>query len=254
MVLATSLGFKKIFMVGNDYGYVSQKQHHSKDSVYYDEESKKINEGVAAIDRIMTEKIQRKGNFRELVFTNEIYDASRIGVEMLLASYDDLNVFNCADGAAIRGATPLLIDDVQLSRDFQAKDKFLKKLIASAFGNNGLAINDLAIKFDESFHVLKVTMDQLMVMFDRNISSKEELSDVFFEQHALLVNLKLRKEYKLNYIFLQGTFKYLQTYIMANCYYYTDAIEQKKFIEFCIDEFKTHIDFLYEKLKSSIKH
>lgn len=251
MVIATSLGFKKIYMLGTDFGYVSQKHHHSKDSVYYDETAKGINPEIDEIDDAMNEKLQRKGNFRDLVFTNEIFDASRMGVEMVLAKYKDVNVFNCSDGALISGVTPLRIEDISLPEILKNKEDYLDNLLVSAFDNKGYTLRDIEVKVDDSFHVLKVTMEQLMLMFNTQITTKEELSDVFFKQHALLKTLQKRKEHKLNYIFLQGSFKYLQTFIMTNCYYYTKPNEQEEFIQFCVEEFKQHIDYLLKKLINS---
>ena len=54
----------------------------------------------------MTDDLSRKGNFRESVHTNAIFDSTRINLEFLLSKNRDVNVYNTADGIDIQLTEP----------------------------------------------------------------------------------------------------------------------------------------------------
>jgi hypothetical protein len=252
MALITSLGFKEIYLIGTDFGYVSNKHHHSKDSLYYDKKFRAKAKNNDGIDASMTQDIQRKGNFREFVFSTEVFDSSRMGIEMLLLKKTDINTYNCADGALIAYTKPLPIQDIKLSDNAICKEVFLSQLLNSAFDNKAFTEKKLTRMTDKTFKVLKVTLEQLMLIINKKVNSREELADLFSAQHQLLIQLEAREEYQFNYWMIQGTFKYLQTYIMCNCLFYTDAVKRTQFINFSLKMFREHIDFLLIALTKSI--
>ena len=67
----------------------------------------------------------------------------------------------------------------------------------------------------------------------------------------LLKELATRKEYHFNYWMIQGTFKYLQTYIMVDTFMYEDLVKRNEFMNYCLKEFKQHLEFLYLELTTS---
>jgi hypothetical protein len=247
--LMVSLGFKEIHLIGTDFGYVNHEYHHSKDSIYYDESSKGTL--VNGIDESMSKDIQRKGNFRELVFSNQIFDTSRQQIEVLLSKHSSVNAYNCADGALIKYAEPLRIEDVKLNDNNQVKEPFLKDLLSDAFDNKAFTKKVLDKSIKESFYVLKITLDQLTQIINQEVNSREELVELFTAQHNLLKELATRKEYHFNYWMIQGTFKYLQTYIMVDTFMYEDLVKRNEFMNYCLKEFKQHLEFLYLELTTS---
>jgi hypothetical protein len=248
MTFILSLGFQEIYLIGTDFGYVSGEHHHSKDSFYYDEKYRSTTPDKGGIDCNMTEKMSRKGNFRDSVFTNEVFDSSRIGIEMLLSKQIDINTYNCADGALIAHTKPLLIQDIKLSDNALCKEVFLSQLLNSAFDNRAFTKNKLEKMTDKTFKVLKVTLEQLMLIIDKKVNSREELADLFSAQHKLLRELLSREEYRFNYWMIQGTFQYLQTYIMSNAFMYDDLIKRNEFMNYSLELFREHLEFLFRKL------
>ncbi|WP_170252845.1 6-hydroxymethylpterin diphosphokinase MptE-like protein [Colwellia echini] len=252
MALITSLGFKEIYLLGTDFGYISNQHHHSKDSFYYDDDYRTSTPDQAGIDSIMTEDISRKGNFRDFVFSTEVFDSSRVGIEMLLAKNTDVNAYNCADGALIANAKPFKIEDIKLSSNSISKNEFLTDLLNTAFDNKAFTAKKLSKMADKTFKVLKVTLEQLMLIITTEVNSREELADLFARQHHLLVQLEAREGYQVNYWLIQGTFKYFQTYIMSHCFLYTDPVERKEFINYSLEIFREHVNFLFGELLKSI--
>jgi hypothetical protein len=244
--LMVSLGFKEIYFIGTDFGYVDNDYHHSKDSVYYHENYKEVSNDE--IDVLMNKDFQRKGNFREVVFSNQHFDSSRKQIEYLLHSHEDVNGYNCADGAFIMHAKQMRIEAIQLPKNNQCKNLLLDTLLRDAFDNNGFSKKLLDKKTQQTLHVLKTILDQLMSFLNKEVNSREELSDMFSAQHRLLKELLLRKEHRFNYWMIQGTFQYLQTYIMSNSYMYDDLEKRNDFMNHSLSLFRKHINFLYKEL------
>jgi len=244
MELVTLLGFKEIYLLGTDFGYVCKEHHHSKDSLYYDKdyEFKDIS------DAQMTDDLSRKGNFRNSVFTNSVYDSTRVNLEFLLSKNRDVNVYNTADGSYIQLTEPTKIEDINLLATQESKQKFLKRLLHNAFDNQQLELSNIDETVRKIFYVLKVTLEQLVLKMDKKVSSREELADIFADQYSLLKELFKRDEYKFNYWLIQGTFRYYQSMIMNNSYLYGDLDARNDFMNYCLKEFQGHLDFLYKDL------
>lgn len=244
--LMVSLGFKEIYFIGTDFGYVDNKYHHSKDSLYFHENYKSVTN--YDIDTLMSQDLQLKGNFREFVYSNHIFDSSRKHIEYLLSSNEDVSAYNCADGAFIEHTKPMLIKDIELPKSSQSKQISLDSLIADAFDNKAFTKDILDNNISETFYILNVTLEQLMLIIDKKVNSREELAELFSAQHLVLRELVSRDEYKFNYWMIQGTFQYLQTYIMSNSYMYDDLIKRNNFMNHCLQLFREHIKLLYKLL------
>jgi hypothetical protein len=243
MELVTLLGFKEIYLVGTDFGYVSKEQHHSKDSVYYEKDSE-LKYTVDA--KKMTDDLSRKGNFRAFVHTTSIFDSSRINLEFLLSKNREVNVYNTSDGIYIQLTKPTKIENVKFSVMQENKQEFLKELLSDAFDNQQLELGNIVQTLQESSYLLKVTLEQLILKMDKKVSSREELADIFADQYRLLKELLKRDEYKFNYWLIQGTFRYHQSMIMSHSYLYGDLNARNDFMNYCLEEFKDHLNFLYQ--------
>ncbi len=244
--LIVALGFKEIYFIGTDFGYISNDYHHSKDSIYYAENFK--GETKDQVEARMGQDIQRKGNFSEFVFSNNIFDSSRHQIEKLLSLNLDITAYNCADGALIKHTKPTRLEDIELIDNNLSKEFFLEKLLVDAFDKKVFTEKKLDKSIKNSHYILNVTLDQLMLIIDTEVNSREELVDLFIRQHNLLRHLLSRNEYKFNYWLIQGTFQYLQTYIMNNCYHYADLDQRNEFMNYCLNEFKQHLTSLKNKL------
>ena len=243
LAVVTSLGFKNVYLTGVDLGYKSSEQHHSKDSIYYDEG---FDNAVT-----MTEDMKVEGNFCESVYTTAIFDMSRANIEMLLQLNPDVTVHNCSDGAKIQGCTPQPLSELNDFSKFTDKEQVLEALLASSSDNKQFSVKKLDRAISKSFKEVKVILDELMKFVNGKIDNRNELSEAFHLQNKLLMKLKVRDEYKVSYWLVQGTFRYFQAYIMTNSYYYDDPAEQKYFITFSLKELRRHVNSLYQELVSS---
>ncbi|WP_291722298.1 6-hydroxymethylpterin diphosphokinase MptE-like protein [Magnetospirillum sp. 64-120] len=99
MAVAARLGFEDMYLFGTDCGWRDQRNHHAKSTMYYTMDDFKVQsfEGEFAAP----------GNFGGTIYSNLVYTWTRDMIEQKVDKFA-LKVFNCSDGAFIRGTTPLL--------------------------------------------------------------------------------------------------------------------------------------------------
>lgn len=146
--IANHFGFKNIFLIGVDLGVIDAKNHHSKNSGYYDKKNETL-----TINKEQPFNIPVKGNFRDVVTTNQVLNFSRKMIEQLIMTNKDLIVFNLSDGAYIKGSLPydekeITIDDFICPNNKAEKDKLTSLIYDYFFRKKELKkpINDSNIK------------------------------------------------------------------------------------------------------------
>lgn len=105
-------GFKNIYFLGVDNGYVSHEHHHSKHSGYYKDGKES---GFQTFVKVHT--IPVPGNFGGEVRSTNFMNMSRIQLAALLnrmRKVKGINCYNLSNGAKIDGAEPLNINDVMI--------------------------------------------------------------------------------------------------------------------------------------------
>lgn len=97
-------GFKQLYLLGVDLGYIDANSHHSRLSGYYKEDGSPTYDYV----KVHGDTICITGNFRPFVQTKIEFDVSRQVIEQTLKAYaGQSEIYNCSDGAYIEGAVPL---------------------------------------------------------------------------------------------------------------------------------------------------
>lgn len=120
---ALELGFTDVFMFGYDCGSKDAEQHHSKDAYHYTKDAGNVD---------IQYHIPVDANFDGDVWTNAGLYASITNLSELIGAFGhrDRNVFNCSDGALIKGAEPLLASDISLPTKQRSKHDTVTKIIA----------------------------------------------------------------------------------------------------------------------------
>jgi len=108
--VATSLGFKEIYLVGVDNGS-AYKEGHSVFSCYYDDNHKLKEEFKnMPLDNF---PLTHPGNFRDTINTNGEFKMSILVMEQLISkNKHKYTYYNASDGARITGATPKHLSDI----------------------------------------------------------------------------------------------------------------------------------------------
>ncbi|WP_333609015.1 6-hydroxymethylpterin diphosphokinase MptE-like protein [Arsukibacterium sp.] len=96
-------GFKQLYLLGVDLGYVDINNHHSIHSIYY-----KNGQSTYDYSKKHGQAIPVAGNFRPSVKTKIEFDISRRILEQNIKFHpDSVEIYNCSDGAFITGASSL---------------------------------------------------------------------------------------------------------------------------------------------------
>jgi hypothetical protein len=241
LCVAVELGFEDIYLVGMDFGYIDESHHHSKDSIYYDDDFKH----KELVKKIMKSDFEVKGNFRESVYSTSIFDSSKGNIELLLANEVLVSAKNTADGAFIKGAKPCSVSDICIDSDIECKDKLFNKLLKQATSSKQLESKTLDANIELINSSLKQILEEVLSFTAVDFITREQLADAFTIQNRLLLRLRETESGKLIFWTIQGSFRYFQAYIMTNSYYYEDLEKRAEFMNACIDAFHEHINDIY---------
>lgn len=103
IALAARLGFDTLYLFGVDCGWRDELNHHAKDTMYYTFEGYKREKFDGGHETA--------GNFGGIIQSDLGLTWTRSMIEQKIERYR-LKVFNCSDGAFIRGSTPKLAESL----------------------------------------------------------------------------------------------------------------------------------------------
>jgi hypothetical protein len=145
--IAISLGFKKVYLFGVDCGMINEDDHHSVDS--------SLHYKAGEQNRVRKEKIfgsgkfEVIGNMRDSVITTPTMNFSRLQLELLLKEHP-INCINSCDGAKIKGALTVNVNEIVINQSNIDKSSIVKELIVKNFKKFNLSIDSISaeiIKF-----------------------------------------------------------------------------------------------------------
>lgn len=128
---ALRMGFGEIYLLGVDVGYPKDGPHHSKLSYYYDEEhaTDNVAKVVKETDVAMKLTTSVPGNFDETVDSTAIFIQTRNVMAYSIKIHgDDKKIFNLNNGAAIKGAAPLLPEDINIDSTETDRQQSIKRI------------------------------------------------------------------------------------------------------------------------------
>ncbi|MCJ8321023.1 MAG: DUF115 domain-containing protein [Colwellia sp.] len=108
LTIATALGFKNFYFMGVDLGQKQDGNHHSKNSLYYDD--KDSDEGLYYFNK--KQSALEAGNFGGSFICDRSFKESNDNIARQIAMNPSINCFNASDGALIKGAGPLAEDEL----------------------------------------------------------------------------------------------------------------------------------------------
>ncbi|WNO61821.1 6-hydroxymethylpterin diphosphokinase MptE-like protein [Rheinheimera sp. MMS21-TC3] len=127
---ALHAGFKQLYLFGVDLGYIDADNHHSKHSAYYNQDGKAIYD----YKKVHGEGITVEGNFRPTVQTKVEFDVSRQIMEKTIAAYGaQVEVYNCSDGAKVKGAVSLQPANILITECNGHVQENLQHFLTTAF-------------------------------------------------------------------------------------------------------------------------
>ncbi|MGY6037516.1 motility associated factor glycosyltransferase family protein [Aeromonas sp. AE23HZ002T15] len=241
------LGFKHLYLFGLDNGYKHKGHHHSKLSSYYNNE-----ESAGALGDLMygDSQWQRKGNFGGMVTSNAMFDTSRRVMEQVLATNDDVQCFNCSDGAKIEKtrALPSAEISLQMSIDKQA----LIGEIAALCVPIPLSKQDFVPLLDIEF--FNIFVDKMMAEWQQEFSSRNELNQLMLRNFGYLAQIAATRQQHISQTMV-GSMNYVFTLLSSILYSFEGEEETLALMKPAIElwlEFLGKVREMYPKALDSV--
>lgn len=206
-----ALGFRNLYLFGLDNGYKDKNHHHSKFSAYYNnEESAKILTDMVCGDG----QLQREGNFGGLVISDAMFDTSRRVIEQVLAVNDDVQCFNCSDGAKIAGAKPFPSREISLPPPIN-KSALFEDVVTHLCTPLSLSKQDFYPLLDVDF--FNHFIDKMLDEWQRSFSSRNEINQLML-RHFSYLNLIAKTQQRHITQFMIGSINYIFTLLSSVLY------------------------------------
>ncbi|WP_429040224.1 motility associated factor glycosyltransferase family protein [Aeromonas media] len=235
---AVTLGFKEIYLFGIDNGYRNISHHHSKYSAYYDDDGQPI--------EMLTKLIAQNsgcivpGNFGGDVTASRLFCLSIKSMESLLRANKEIACFNCSDGAAIEGATPLHINNIIMKNGRVVdKHKLADRIYNEFFSVLGIPREE--IESFMAFDFFDDIMDRFISDWSITGTSRDEISELMQKHFEYLVYISETRQHHIHRV-LVGSINYFFSFINTIMYSFDDDDMDEQVvrpaIEIMIDFFK----------------
>jgi Uncharacterized protein conserved in bacteria len=251
LTFACAAGFHNIYLFGVDNGYRDKSHHHSRLSVYFDEEGQDLQDVTALI--VSNADPVVAGNFGGEVRSPFIFNASRRIMEGTLHLNPQVRCMNCSDGAKIAGAIPLQPEMLVLA-DNPVIDKpvLMSHIYTDLFAP--IEINTAQVEECLDIPFFNSLVDLLISEWDTPFQSRSEVSDRMMRQYGYLHAVSESKQRHI-YKMLSGSINYAFSSVNSMLYRYEDEQETLRVIREAISivqDYLRDIQRLYPKALESI--
>ena len=233
------MGFDNIYLFGIDCGYKDPKYHHSKDSLYYNDDGEEKDKLGKVI---RTGEIVVEGNFEPEVYSTVFMDTAKRHLEGLIEHFKRADVHNCSDGAKIKGAYPLRPDMVLMEPVAMSKHDLLDYIRDEMF---------MPRPFDEEEYIrymdydgFNQIVDEMIAFVNKRFDSRAEAADALRQQIRVLFSVAHTYQRHI-YMCLEGTMVYVQSVFRLIMYGFKD---EQKMLDVLKDATDLYIEFM-EKAK-----
>ena len=145
----------EVYMIGFDVGFKKDKRVHASGSFYDDLDDKEKGFPV-------------KGNLSKNIYSNDLLNLSRQGLEMSISILKPKKVYNLSDGAFINGAIPKRSKNVKLSKI--DKSKYIEQIVQN------FEIDKIKLLNYSGF--LELYKNKIIELLDKTPKNKKELTEI----------------------------------------------------------------------------
>ena len=190
--IATTLGFRRITLLGVDFGYRDPDRHHAMGTIYIDDASKTARRDLADIGLAEVALLDYRDTRHTLpsilgdtLRADETFHLSHVAMEIFLAGRPDLTLIQCGEGARLHRATNLRPDELDLDSYRGSRietlaalrDRFEEPpLDAAAYGRHMAGLAD----------AVAAISSQMKELFGRSLADTGAYAQAVSEAHVLL--------------------------------------------------------------------
>lgn len=240
------LGFKRIYLFGLDNGYRDDSHHHSKLSLYYDDDGE-TKEHFKSMTLANADKVV-DANFGGIVKTNKLFLSSISMMESVISLFKGSDCFNCSNGAKIIGAQPLHVTDIDFSNEIDINKDVFKNIICHQMAcTTNIAPDFFESLFDAEFFTMFI--DKLKDEWVALPSTRFELVQMMQQQCDYLKFIHESKQSHIAHV-LSGTLNTIYSLITTFIYKIKDETTAINLLE----EQKEIILDLFDVMKEKYQH
>lgn len=203
--LICEIGFKEVYMLGVDMGFIDINHHHSKSSGYYKPNGKEL----YSYQQEYNASLIVEGNLRPYVNTKYEFKMSKTVMEQTIAAYKT-EFYNLNDGAKIEGARALLKDNVIVSSTHKVKRELMEWIESEAFSSvnkkNFISLYSEKYKINDLLEGLK----SLRVIARQKIESIEQAEACIDDTRMVLIDAYHSGNATLFY-YMNGSVNYINS-------------------------------------------
>lgn len=203
------MGFQSVYLFGVDLGFVDINHHHSKSSAYYVKGEKQLYD----YQRANGGGLPVPGNFRPYVYTKPEFNVSRklqeIAIKNAKGSSD---IYNCSDGALIRGATALHPDNILLSRLDAGKAELLDRFVQDSYLSIPPELIEM-VPAGYDLNLFQKTMEDWQQLLAKDVKSEQEAKDLVEQQWLFILKANAQKSNPA-FMLLNGSTNYFSAILL----------------------------------------
>lgn len=225
VALALSMGFKKLFLFGLDFGFEDIGRHHAKGSIYYE---KLLKQEHKESDLIRIETVRGTE-----AWTTPSYFSSKRKVENLIQNYESdasLNVYNCSDVAVIQGAEWVESDNfIPVVESLEScRERDMAYMFSDQATQLNLSVIEGKLKYlEKNFAALPNDLSKILSV---PVSGLEEFSILIGRLNWYLEDI-VRKNASDFYFYVRGTLRHFMCAGYAHAFACEDAHIRQRYIE-----------------------
>ncbi|WP_316674119.1 6-hydroxymethylpterin diphosphokinase MptE-like protein [uncultured Tolumonas sp.] len=251
LTFACAMGFQNVYLFGVDNGYKEQSHHHSRLSIYFDEDGQDLEDVTALI--VGNSDPVVPGNFGGEVRSPFVFNSSRRILEGTLHLCPHVRCMNCSDGAKITGAIPLPPAELQLDNaPVLAKQALLDHIFHDLFAPIDIPVEQMHVCLDVEF--FNSLINRLVDEWGEPFSSRSEVADRMMRHYGYL-NAVSESMQRHIYKMLIGSMNYAFSSVNSLLYRFEDEQETLRVVRDAIgivQSYLREIQRIYPKALSSI--
>ncbi len=218
-----TLGFEELYMFGLDNGYKDDGHCHSKLSAYYDDDGQQID----ALTRTASGDMVVPGNFGGTVISNPLFSMAAHVMGNLLEKMTHVHCFNCSDGAKIRGAIPLHLEDIIISDEIINKKALIDHVYNDLYSPIKLTKEQILDKLDVDF--FNELVDRLILEWNEPLSSRVDMTLRMQRQYEYMKILADTRQHHIHRVLI-GTLNYVFSLVSVLAYRFEDETKTMEFV------------------------
>lgn len=243
-----NLNFRNYYLFGIDNGVLSENKVHSSKSLYFSGDQK------FSDDEIMNTSVSSialvPGNFGNKILANSLFNECRNKIEQEIQKHAESSIFNCSNGALIKGTIPVHSADLKITEDISEQKNDFKQFLLDK-GSRKIIVKDIDILqiYDKSR--FNKAIEEIINIWNTNNTGISKLDVI--NKMKLTVDYLNNTKYELENSLLSGSLKVYFSSIISSMYVFKSNELTVQLVNICLSHLITFLQLCRELYKNADK-